>query len=119
MTLCVLMSPRTQQLWRKIKYAFRVTPEEPLREEEVELMRRLAGQICRRGMSAPAILALESARPLGFLGSQALIALKPFLELLVSRRDYERFISILERRDGVARFITCIEQAESEEPYAG
>lgn len=105
-------------MWEKIRYAFQVAPAEPLGEEDVELLQRVAGRICRRGMSAPALLALESARPLSFLGSQVMVALKPFVEMLLPWRDYGRFAAILERRDGIVKLITCIEQAESERSNA-
>lgn len=113
------MSIRSQRIRDKLRHAFRVTPAEPLAEEDLELLRRVADQICRRGMGAPAILALESMRPLNFLGSQAMVALKPFVEVLVSSGDYERFTLLLERRDAVPALIACIEQQESKKTDAG
>lgn len=113
------MSTQSQSIWERIRYAFQVTPAEPLREADVELLERVAKHICRRRMGAPAILALESMRPLSFLGSQTMIALKPFVDMLVSAEDYERLTAILERRDGVPRLIACIEQMESEKSNDG
>ena len=113
------MSVRSQRIKEKIRHAFRVSPAEPLGEDELELLRRVARGICQRGMSAPAILALESMRPLNFLGSQTLVALKPFVDVLVSTEDYQRFTAILEQRDGVPRLIACIEEQESEKRNAG
>lgn len=101
-------------MWERIKYAFQIAPSEPIREDDQALLQRVAHSICKRGMAAPAILALESARPMGFLGSQALVALQPLMELFVRQEEYERFTALLERRDGIESLIACMEQWESE-----
>lgn len=113
MSLSVPMSSQNRKIWEKIKFAFRVTPSEPLSEQDLELIGRIAGHIHRRGLAAPAILALQSVKPLNFLGSQVMIAMKPIVEMLISGEEYERFSAIIERRDGFEMFIERIERLES------
>lgn len=76
----------------------------------MELLRRIAAGICQRRMAAPALLALESLRPLGFIGSQALVALRPFLETAVQPSDIQRLVAILERRSGIEELMKIIEE---------
>ena len=85
-----------------------------MRPEDHELLDRVARKIVERGMTAPALLALQSTAPLGFLGGQALIVLKPFAELAVPAEQYDRFLRILERREGPQLLMERIEKAESE-----
>ena len=93
----------------KLSYAFSVDPGWELDQEDRDLLENIAKKICNRGMSAPAIMALQSILPLGFLGSQAMIAFQPFAELFVPKENYERFTKILERREGVDLLISAIE----------
>ncbi len=117
MSLCAPESPRLRRLWDKIKFAFQLGPSEPLSAEDEALLRGIAGKIQSRRMVAPAILALQSMKPLNFIGSQALVGMQPFLELFISRADYERFTAIVERRDGYERLIELIEREESEDTH--
>jgi len=52
-----------------------------LSEQDRELMDRLAGAVVSRGMAVPALLFLNSIRPLSSLGSQALVFLRPLLAM--------------------------------------
>ncbi|RME71177.1 MAG: hypothetical protein D6776_10580 [Planctomycetota bacterium] len=73
-------------------------------------------------MEAAAILFLESVKPLGFLGSQALVFLRPFATLVVrSPQDYDRLTRLLERRDGIEALLRRLEApaARREEEEAG
>ncbi len=63
-------------------------------------------------MGAPAVLFLSSLRPLNFVGSQAMLFLKPFLTPLFNTQQYERLAAILERREGISALIEAIETAQ-------
>jgi len=52
------------------------------RVELPEVLERLACAAVERGLETPALIAVESAAPLSFLGSQAGHALSPFARLL-------------------------------------
>jgi hypothetical protein len=62
-------------------------------------------------MSVPAVLFLESVRPLNYVGSQALLFLRPFLTPLFAVREYEQVAAILERREGIAALVAAIDDA--------
>jgi hypothetical protein len=89
-------------------------PHGQLDEEDHALLERLAGAIARRRMAAPAILFLESLRPLNYVGGQAMAFLRPFLTPLFSPSDYERLTAILERREGLDALATAIESAAAD-----
>jgi hypothetical protein len=83
-------------------------------DEERALVRRLAKAVTDRGLALPGILFGESARPMHFVGSQALAWLEPIVKGLFSWEDYTRFRVILERRGSVELLVSAIEDAEAE-----
>ncbi len=60
-------------------------------------------------MTVPAILTLESVKPLSFVGSQALYFFEPMVRAFVSVPDYERFAALVERRDTLETLLVKIE----------
>lgn len=93
-------------------------PEDPLTEQESDLLDRLAGALVRRRLTAPSLLFLESLRPLHFLGSQAMVFFAPFVKALVQGKDYDTLTELLERRTAVDALLGRIEALESEAPHA-
>ncbi len=63
-------------------------------------------------MTVPAILFLESVKPLSFVGSQALYFFEPMVRALFSVPEYERFAAIVERRENIERLLVKIEARE-------
>lgn len=101
----------------RVRHAFALSgPHGPLSEADRELLRRLARAVVVRRMGAPALLFLESIRPLSYIGSQALVFLRPFLTPLFRPSDYERLAAILERREGIQALIRAIHEAMPEPP---
>lgn len=99
---------------RAVERAFAVSPaNDPLSVEEAALLDKVASEIVRRRMATPAVLFLESAGPMNFLGSQALHFLTPILNLVCDTREIERAASLLERRDAIPRLIALIETKSS------
>ena len=86
-----------------LKHAFAVDPPGPSvpTDDEKRVVERLAGEIVRRGLTAPALLFLESSRPLNFLGSQVLVFCAPFAEVFFKAADYRTLTGFLERRGSV------------------
>ena len=78
--------------------------------EDHELVERLAGFVVRRNMTTPALMALESGRPLNFLGSQLLAFFGPLLTFIFSTPEYDRFVLILEKRSSIDLIIQAIEK---------
>lgn len=82
-------------------HAFAVDPPEGITPEEEALAEKLARFVVRRRMATPALMVLETGRPFNFLGSQFLTFLSPFLTLVFSPPEYERFVRLLEKRRSV------------------
>jgi len=93
-------------------HAFAVDRDEAFDEGDRALIDRLAAFVVRRRMTAPALMLLESGRPLNFLGSQLLAFLAPFVTAVFSEQEYSRFTGILERRGSIDLIIERIEEAE-------
>jgi len=87
---------------------------EPLSAEDEALIDRLAVRVVELRMDLPAILALESGRPLGFLASQAMVFFEPFARSIFRLPDYRRFATLIERRDTIEKLVTRIETRADE-----
>jgi hypothetical protein len=63
-------------------------------------------------MTVPAILFLESVKPLSFVGSQALYFFEPMVRAVFTVPDYERFAALMERRENFEALLVAIEQKD-------
>lgn len=103
------------RLRAEVSHAFAVNPpEEALTPAEIDLAERFARFIVNRDLAAPATAALEAGRPYNFLGSQFLTFLSPFIHLVFDRRDYDRFVRFLEKRQSVDGLLDALERAQNE-----
>jgi len=82
-------------------------------EEQIQILEKVAREIVRRKLTAPAIFLLEMGKPFNFLGSQILIGLEPFISNLFNIRDYRKFALIIERDSNVERLIRLIENFDN------
>lgn len=98
----------------KNAFAVETADEADFTDEERDLARRVAQKIVDRGLGLPGVLFIESARPLNFVGSQALAYFEPIVRGLVDWDDYTRFRVMLERRGSVELILGAIESAEAE-----
>ena len=83
-----------------------------LGEQELALLEKLAGFLIKRGMGEPAIIFLESIKPLSFIGSQAMVFFRPILTTFFSSKDYERLSRILEKRESIDILIEEIKKRQ-------
>ena len=90
---------------------------QPLSAEDEALLDRLATRLVELHMEVPAILALETAKPMTVVASQALIFFEPMIQSLFRFADYRRFVALIERRDVMESLIRRIE-AEAEKARA-
>ena len=74
----------------------------------------IARRIVERGLSAPAIIFLESTKPLNVVGCQALNFLEPLIQSLFRIKQYNEFIQLMENRSNVEELILRIEKLEEE-----
>jgi len=84
-----------------LKHAFAIESAESFRPTATQeaLVDRLARFVVRRGLSAPAVVALECSRNLTFLASQAMTFFSPMLTILFNRAEYLELTHFLERRE--------------------
>lgn len=106
------LARQIQRIKTTLRHAFAIQPDEqPFTAEEQALLDKVATAIVERRMAGPAVLFLESAGPMNFLGSQALHFLAPILDLACDAREIEQAARLLERRDAIPRLIALIEAA--------
>ena len=86
-----------------LKHAFAIEKEGPLEPTEAQkaLVDRLCRQVVARGLAAPALVFLESARPLNYVSSQALQFLMPVLSTVAEPQACQDLAEFLEHRGSV------------------
>jgi hypothetical protein len=73
-------------------------------------MSSIAKQIVSRQLTVPAIIFLETIKPLSFLGNQLLIFANPIVSLVVQTGNYYKFVRMIEDRDNVEKLMVAIEE---------
>lgn len=80
----------------------------------------------KRGLAAPAIFLLQTAKPLNYVGSQLLAFFQPILSAVFPREQCQRAVDLLSRRQSIEALIQMIEEHEERraaaapnEPTAG
>jgi hypothetical protein len=73
------------------------------------LLHAVAVRVARLHMEVPAVLFLESVKPLSFVGSQAMVFFQPFALALFPWTQYERFTQLLSERENLERLTRLIE----------
>jgi hypothetical protein len=80
-----------------------------LREEDEALLVKVAERVARLHMEMPAVLFLESVKPLSFVGSQAMVFFQPFAQAIFPWPQYERFTELMSDRENLERLMRLIE----------
>ena len=96
-----------------------ILPEDISSDDRERILKKTANEIADRRLTAPAIFLLESCSPLSFVGSQAMIALEPFVHAIFNLPDYRKFALLMERRENVEELINLIETANQERKSSG
>lgn len=117
------MAQKLAPILRWLKHAFAVEQGPCIPTESQQLLiDRVSAAIVSRGLAAPAIIALETCRPLGYLGSQALHFFAPFLTAFGDNHAYHDFTTFLERPGAIEVLLHRIEELErqrtSEPPHS-
>lgn len=96
---------------RWLKHAFAIDPPGPVEPTPAEqcVIDRLVYEIDRRGMTAPAILMLESSRPLNYITSQFLVFFGPVARAIFDAGSYNAFASFLAKRGSIETLCRAIE----------
>ena len=89
-----------------------------LAPEDRELLARLAARVVELRLETPAILTLETARPLSVVAGQAMLFFEPFAQALFRLPDYRRLAALVERREAMEALAAMIERAADEREQA-
>jgi hypothetical protein len=84
-----------------------------LPEEEDAVLEKLAKKVVERGMSVPAIIFLESVKPLNYIGSQAMVFFEPIVQTVFNFKDYDTLRSALEKRHTIEVLLLKIEAQDA------
>lgn len=101
------------EAWAK---AFHIEPPGPAKPTapEAELVERVAQEIVKRRMAQPALLFLESSRPLSGVGAAAMHFLQPFVAVVIHPTTWSTLATFLERSGSVEYLCLRIEALESQ-----
>ena len=104
-----------------LKHAFAIDPPGPAQPNDMQ--RRVIEEVCRevvrRGLTAPALLALEMSRPLNYVTAQLLHFFQPFLVVLTDAAAYGQFTAFLEQRGSVDYIAERLESIEAARTSGG
>ena len=89
-----------------------------LTDDDRALLERLARRVVELRLETPALLTLETARPLSVIAGQAMLFFEPFAQALFRLPDYRRIAALVERRDAMEVLASLIERAADERPHA-
>ncbi|MBM3330096.1 MAG: hypothetical protein FJY67_11615 [Calditrichaeota bacterium] len=84
-----------------------------LTDREQALVERLASRIVELRMATPAILFLESVRPLNYVGSQVMVFFAPVVRGFFGMPEWDEFRRILEHRESIGYLVDLIEAKEN------
>ena len=73
------------------------------------LLDRLAARIVELRLEVPAILALESGRPLSVVTGQAMLFFEPLVQPLFGFSEYRRYAALIQQRETIEDLIRRIE----------
>ncbi len=82
-------------------------------DDERALLDKVAKKVVEWKMAVPAIMTLESVKPLNFIGAQAMIFFEPIVQSLLNLKDYDTFRGMLERRESVEALLLRIEHFDA------
>lgn len=86
---------------------------EALPDDESKVLDKLAGKVVEKGMTVPAILFLESVKPLNFIGSQAMVFFEPIVQTVFNIKDYDTLRQALEKRQTIEILLQKIEALDA------
>jgi hypothetical protein len=85
-----------------------------LEAEDRALLDRVAARIVALHLEVPAILTLESGKPLSVLAGQTLHFFEPLVAAMLRLPDYRRFARLIERREAIEELIRLLEARADE-----
>ena len=99
-----------------IKHAFAIPSDSEIvpTEEQKDIIDKVCIEISRRHLTSPALIFLESFRPLNYIGSQVMHFFHPFISAITNANGYRIFSEFLESRSSIDYLYNRIEYFENE-----
>jgi len=100
-----------------LKDAFALHPEgekPQLTEKQSELLDKLAQKVVSYRMTVPAIMFLETAKPLSYIGSQTMVFFEPMVKAVFNIAEYDDIRIMMEDRRNVEELLVRIERFDRE-----
>jgi hypothetical protein len=85
----------------------------PIPDEENAILEKVAIKVIHWRMAVPAILFLESVKPLNYIGSQVMVFFEPMVQTIFNFKDYDNFRMAMERRENVENLLQKIEKYDA------
>ncbi len=85
-----------------------------LTDSQRKLLDKLADRVVKLRMTVPAILFLESVRPMNYIGSQVMVFFAPVVRGFFGLPEWDELRLVLERRESIAYFLDLIERREGD-----
>ena len=98
--------------WRK--EGALVDDKQALTPEQEKLLDRIAARVVGWRMATPAIMFLESVKPMNYVGSQMLVFFEPFVRAIFNFKEYSIFTEIMQERQNVEVLLVKIEKLDLE-----
>ncbi len=95
-----------------LKHAFAIEPEGAVEPNEAQraVVERLCRQVVDRGLATPALVFLESLRPLNYVSAQTLHFFNPILSAIADAKACQDLAEFLEHRSSVDYLCRRIEE---------
>jgi len=100
--------------WLRNAFEIKSAKSVPLTPRQEAIVDRLAAKVVEWKMAVPAILFLESVKPLNYVGSQVLVFFAPIATTVFSGADYAELTGLLEHRGNLEVLLKRIELKEQE-----
>jgi hypothetical protein len=104
-----------------LKHAFAIDkpgPAQPTPDQQT-VVDRMCAEVVRRQMAGPAIVFLETLRPLNFVSAQALHFLSPFVSVMVDSNAHKHLAAFLEHRGSIDYLCDRIGELDADRESAG
>jgi hypothetical protein len=88
--------------------------EAALGERERAVLQRLADRVVELRLEVPALLTLETTRPLSLVAGQAMLFFEPLVQALFRIEDYRLLAGLVERREAMEVLARMIETGADE-----
>ena len=88
--------------------------EEEISPDQLKLLHKMSAKVVQLRMTVPAILFMESMRPLNYVGSQVMVFFAPLVQIVFTSPEWDQMQKVLEKRESLGYIIELIEEKESE-----